>query len=1043
VSGARGAAQRFLTTVLMTDIVGSTEHASELGDKAWRDLLQQHHALVRRALKAHDGREIDTAGDGFFAIFDAPAEAIACALGIASSVRDLGIEIRAGLHTGEVEQIDAKVGGITVPIASRIMVEAAPGEVLASSTVRDLAAGAGLTFQDKGSRTLKGVAGKWRIYAAVRPETATGAQAAASATDLGARRAAAVRRARAQPIWRRRPRATAVAVVALAIVLAIGSLLVWQPWLRPALGAIKDNSVGLIDTGRDVITASIEVGQRPGGAVVSDGALWVTNTGSATVSQISPDSQTVTRIIDVGPDPIGIAATDGSVWVANSGRRSVSQISTSTGRVVNEISVGNGPTAVAAGAGYLWVANSGDSTVSRIDPNTASVDMRIPVAARPIAIAADDLGVWIASADGATVTHLDPETGVTLAAPIPLGGLPVGVGLGSGSVWVATTDGRVTRINPDQNRIATVVDTGGSLSSIVADDSAVWVADREGWVVRLDAADPSAAPTRIGISSSPEALALSEGSVWVATRASPSSHRGGTLRVLFAHLQTLDPLGYPYDPAAYLEANGLVGYRHVGGIAGSTLLPDLATSLPQPSNGGLTYSFQLRPDLLYSTGEPVLASDFRRAIERSFQVNPDPDPAFQLQYQAILGAEACLTDDGARVERCDLSQGILTDEASRTVTFNLSEADPDFLYKLALPAAYPVAASVRMDGLVEGAFPGTGPYTISSTTQTEVRMIRNPNFRVWDEDVRPDGYPDEIVWTSGIEPDEQIAVVERGDADWMPFRGDNRISPEALATVRGRYAAQLQSGANGTTAAWMNTTLAPFDSLEVRQAVNLAVDRARVADLYGGPVAAAVTCQYLPPGWLGYEPYCPYTTHPDPGGRWQAPDLDTARQLVDASGTKGADVVVGPVRARHAALRDYVVSVLQELGYDAVADPRTDDDSVFGGIDEGTTQIGVFEFFSATQAPSEFLSGYTCYRGDGLSNYCDESYDDLFRHALDLQTTDMAAAASSWAEVDRATVDRAIFVPLVNEGSDFLSQRVGNYQFSPGLGVLLDQLWVQ
>ena len=127
MTAGRGSAQRFLTTVLMTDIVGSTEHASELGDSGWRDLIQQHHALVRRALRAHGGKEVDTAGDGFFATFDAPAEAVACGLEIAVTVRVLGVEIRAGAHTGEVEQVGPKVGGITVPIAARIMAEASPG----------------------------------------------------------------------------------------------------------------------------------------------------------------------------------------------------------------------------------------------------------------------------------------------------------------------------------------------------------------------------------------------------------------------------------------------------------------------------------------------------------------------------------------------------------------------------------------------------------------------------------------------------------------------------------------------------------------------------------------------------------------------------------------------------------------------------------------------------------------------------------------------------------------------------------------------------
>src|SRR5918992_2846002 len=142
--GSRGATERFLTTVLMTDIVGSTEHAAELGDSGWRELVQLHHERVRTSLRRHGGREIDTAGDGFFATFDAPTAAVRCAIEIVDAIRRLGLEVRVGLHVGEVEQIQRKVGGISVVIASRIMSIAAPGEVLVSSTVRDLAAGSRL-----------------------------------------------------------------------------------------------------------------------------------------------------------------------------------------------------------------------------------------------------------------------------------------------------------------------------------------------------------------------------------------------------------------------------------------------------------------------------------------------------------------------------------------------------------------------------------------------------------------------------------------------------------------------------------------------------------------------------------------------------------------------------------------------------------------------------------------------------------------------------------------------------------------------------------
>ncbi len=157
-----------LATVLFTDIVGSTAKAAKLGDRGWHELLAAHHERVRRELSRFRGREVDTAGDGFFATFDGPARAIRCACSMSESVRDLGIEIRAGVHTGECELVDGKVGGIAVHIGARVSSEAGPGEVLVSSTVKDLVAGSGIAFVDRGRAELKGIPGEWRLYAVER-----------------------------------------------------------------------------------------------------------------------------------------------------------------------------------------------------------------------------------------------------------------------------------------------------------------------------------------------------------------------------------------------------------------------------------------------------------------------------------------------------------------------------------------------------------------------------------------------------------------------------------------------------------------------------------------------------------------------------------------------------------------------------------------------------------------------------------------------------------------------------------------------------------
>ena len=159
---------RMLATVLFTDIVGSTNMACELGDRRWTELLERHHQVVRALLARYRGTEVDTAGDGFLATFDGPARAVKCAQAVCAAVRPLGLEVRAGCHTGEIELLGAEVGGVAVHIGARVAALAGPSEVLCSSTVKDLVAGSGLVFEDRGERALKGVPDKWRLWAVVR-----------------------------------------------------------------------------------------------------------------------------------------------------------------------------------------------------------------------------------------------------------------------------------------------------------------------------------------------------------------------------------------------------------------------------------------------------------------------------------------------------------------------------------------------------------------------------------------------------------------------------------------------------------------------------------------------------------------------------------------------------------------------------------------------------------------------------------------------------------------------------------------------------------
>jgi class 3 adenylate cyclase len=160
-------AKRILATLLFTDIVGSTEQAEQLGDARWRALLDQQRAIIRREMAQREGVEVDTAGDGFLARFDSPARALECARVVRDDARRLGIELRAGVHTGECELQGGKLSGIAVHIAARVQTAAGPGQIFVSATVKDLAIGSAMRFEDRGVHSLKGVPGEWRLYSLI------------------------------------------------------------------------------------------------------------------------------------------------------------------------------------------------------------------------------------------------------------------------------------------------------------------------------------------------------------------------------------------------------------------------------------------------------------------------------------------------------------------------------------------------------------------------------------------------------------------------------------------------------------------------------------------------------------------------------------------------------------------------------------------------------------------------------------------------------------------------------------------------------------
>ena len=1039
---ARRRPDRYLTTVLFTDIVDSTRLASDLGDRRWRDLLEQHHELIRRQLRRFGGREIDTAGDGFFAAFDAPARAVACALTIAASMPALGIQIRAGMHTGEVEEGGGKLRGIAVHIGARIGAVAGASEVLTSATVRDLVVGAGVDFADRGTRELKGVPGEWHLFSAsqgarFREEFPVGAETAG-------REMAAVRQTLEHRAGRRRMVLAGAGLLAIAVAVSVAFALTRPP---PSLAGVNPNTAAVIDPGSGRILAEVPIGTRPDGITFGEGAIWAANTADGTVSRIDPRTRAVVQTVQVGAAPSGLATGFGAVWVANSGDRTVSRINATTNQVVQTIVVGNGPTAVATGGGAVWVTNAIDGTLSRIDPVRGKVSGTFRVGASPSGVAADGRAVWIANSDAGTVSKIDPASGNTLAL-IAVGTGPRAVALAGGGVWVANgLDGTVSRIDPEANRVTATLEIGQGPNGMVGSADRLWVACAvDGAVYRIDPA--TKATTRIPVGGAPQAVATANDQLWFSARASAASHRGGTLRVVGSDaLDSIDP-GVAYAVSSWsilnLTNDGLVAFHRTGGIAGATLVPDLAASLPRPTDSGTTYTFQLRTGLVYSDGTPVKAQDFRYAIERVFEVPPNLDAATGSPFYAgIVGTDQCASHIGT----CDLSKGIVTDDSSGTVTFHLRAADADFLQKLALPFAVAVPASVADRDVGDRPVPATGPYMIASSSSKQTRLVRNPHFREWSKVARPDGYPDEIVWTIVPTVDQQLDMIVDGSADAMTGSPFNRPDPIRMEQLRAQFPAQIHPWLSGTIFFYMNTLRPPFDDRNVRRAVNLALDRSKVGDLLGGPLQADVTCQVLLPNTQGYEPYCPYTVNPNPGGTWTAPDGVAARRLVAGSGRTGTPVTVA-VFGRFAEVGEYIVSVLNELGFKATL-RKVDREALFAELFDSTkgpkVQSVVLAWFpDFPAASSTILPLFTCKDPGNFGRFCDETVSARIKAALDLQQSDPAAVGEAWGAVDRSIVDFAPMAALVNQReSDFVSARVGNYQHHPEWTILYDQLWVK
>jgi peptide/nickel transport system substrate-binding protein len=857
------------------------------------------------------------------------------------------------------------------------------------------------------------------------------------------RRPAAGRRELAWARWRGRRLlavGSALAVAAAACIVAVA-----RPWAGEPAG-LPGNSVGLIDAAGGRVGAAVAVGS-PDGLAFGAGSVWAVGRTDGTVSRINPATHAVVQQIPVGTDPAAVTVTGGDVWVANSGDGTVSRINAAAGRVVDTVQVGNIPDAIASGPSGIWVANQGDATVDRIDPGTGEVTRRgIPVGGLPDGIAVGPDAVWVANGEDGTVTRIDPATGQP-SGPVPVGSGPKGIAITPGAVWVANSlDLTVSRLDPATGRQTALVRVGDGPGAVAVAADGVWVSGEFSATLHRIDPDTNRVSRVISVGSTPRGIAAAGSGVWVAARPFAAAiHRGGTLTEVSKYLPGPDPaqaygVGMPELATVY---DGLVAFRKTDGAPGGTLVPDLAVTLPRPAGGGTAYTFTLRRGIRYSDGTPVRASDFRRGIQRELSFGAVPD-----YYQGILGGQACHRNP----RRCDLRAGIVTNDAAGTVTFRLGQADPDFLYKLALVLAAPAPPGAPGHLIDRAPFlPGTGPYMISQYRPgSSLTLVRNPRFRQWSYAAQPAGYPHVIRFEQVADPGRQQSAVAAGRADLVDISGQ----PSRPLAVR--YPTRVHSGLKlGAFYLFLNTRQPPFTSLKARQALNYAVDRARIIQLLGfGSARAAPACQILPAGSPSYQPYCPYTAGAKDGA-WHGPDPATAVRLAHESGTthvpvtvwNNQDVFGKPVGA-------YLVQVLRQLGYRATV-RNVSDDQFFTAAGNSSRKIQMgsagwgADFPTASNFFRPVLSCRSFYQNPAstgnLAEFCDPHADELADQAQAAQQTDPAAARKLWASIDRIVTDQAPWVPVLTASTTvFVSARVGNCQVSPYYyGPLLDQIWVR
>ena len=1024
-----GAGSAEIRTFLIADVRGYTLFTQERGDEAAGKLAAIFADISREIVESRGGTLLELRGDEALCVFSSARDAIRAATDLQRrfveetlAAPEFPLTVGIGIDAGEAVRVGDGYRGGALNLAARLCGQARAGEILGSREVTHLARIVeGVRYEDRGEMRFKNLPDPVSVVRIVAADVDPMEQL----RPFGAKPPA--------PSRRRGLIAAMAGVVALALVAISIPLLVSDG----GSSALTANTLARLDPESGSAELAFDIDVRPGAIAIGFDSAWVVDPDRNRVVRLRLTDGSVADTIEVGRSPSGIAVGDDAVWVTSAADGTVDRIDVETNVVSQTIPAGSSPEGIAVGGGSLWVADRVGAALLRIDPATGdSVPVELP--GLPSAVAFTPEGVWVTLAPGG-LARVDDDR-VTFDKDVGEG--PSAVTYAFGSIWVANDLGAsVTRVDPSTGNVQAAVPVGEGPTSLIGAGGLLWVSSaHDGSLAGIDPASDGVAST-IPIEGESAYLARDGDELWLGVGPSAAEHRGGTLHVSAGGepLPSLDP------PSLFTESvgsqilsmtnDGLVAYRKVGGPDGLTIVPDLATALPEVSEDGLTYRFAVRDGVTYSNGDAVRPQDFRRALERSIALSDDAS----FYFGAIAGAEAC----HERPEACDLSDGIEVGEDS--VTFHLEHPDGDLLFKLALPFAFAVPADTPIEDLGFEPVPATGPYEITEASPNGVELGRNPRFREWSAAAQPDGYPDAISIGVGTDPDA-FDRVAAGDLDVML----SPPAPDDLAVARTQYPARIfEANSSQIVFVGLDVLKPPFDDEGVRQALSYALDRAHVVDLLGGTESQRPTCQILPPTYQGYTPYCPFTS--DPGGQWSAPDLDRARELVEQAGAVDEPVQVSIAKGYYPGaveVTDQVTDALNEMGLHATPEILPFDryqQEVFTppGSPEHP-QVFSFMWFTGYPGASDFLAPqFGCGAGFNATGFCDHAVDRRIEDARSLQTSDPGSANRAWSDLEHDLVDGAAQVPVTNPISTFVvSARAGNVQINPQIGVLLGQMWV-